>query len=93
MNRSLIALSATLFLIGAAYAESDQENKPRRDHRGPPEAALEACSTLVQGDPCSFEGRRGDALEGTCEAPDDKPLACRPEGGPPERHLERKQQD
>lgn len=89
MNRSLIALSATLFLVGAAYADSDQESEPRRDHRGPPEAALEACSTLVQGDPCSFEGRRGDALEGTCEAPDDKPLACRPEGGPPKKHLER----
>ena len=89
MNRSLIALSATLFLVGAAYAESDQENKSRREHRGPPEVALEACSTLVQGDPCSFEGRRGDALEGTCETPDDKPLACRPDGGPPERRLDR----
>jgi hypothetical protein len=89
MNRSLIALSATLFLVGAANAESDQENKPRREHRGPPEVALEACSTSVQGDPCSFEGRRGDTLEGTCEAPDDKPLACRPEGNPPKRQLER----
>ncbi len=89
MNRSLIALSATLFLVAAAYAESDQENNPRREHRGPPEAALEACSSSVQGDPCSFDGRRGDALEGTCDAPDDKPLACRPEGGPPKRQLER----
>ena len=89
MNRSLIALSAMLFLVGTAYAESDQENNQRREHRGPPEAALEACSSSVQGDPCSFEGRRGDALEGTCDAPDDKPLACRPEGGPPTRQLER----
>lgn len=89
MNRSLIALLAALLLVGTAFAESDQENKPRREHRGPPEAALEACSSSVQGDPCFFEGRRGDALEGTCEAPDDKPLACRPEGGPPKGHLER----
>ncbi len=89
MNHTLITLIATLLLVGTAYAESDQENKERREHRGPPEAALEACSTLVQGDPCSFEGQRGDTLEGTCEAPDDKPLACRPEGGPPKNHLER----
>jgi hypothetical protein len=89
MNRSLIALSATLFLVGAAHAESDQEKKPRHEHHGPPEVALEACSASVQGDPCSFEGRRGDTVEGTCEGPDDKPLACQPEGGPPRRQLER----
>lgn len=89
MNRSLIALTASLLLIGTAYAQSDDENNSRREHRGPPAEALEACSTLVQGDPCSFEGQRGDALEGTCEALDDKPLACRPEGGPPKKHLKR----
>lgn len=88
MNRRLIALIPSLLLVGAAYAESEQDN-PRREHRGPPEAALEACSNSVAGDPCSFEGRHGEALEGTCEAPDDKPLACRPEGGPPEKRLER----
>jgi len=88
MKRSLVALIASVLVAGTAYAESDQENKPRREHRGPPEAALEACASLVQGDPCSFEGRRGDALEGICEAPDDKHLACRPEGGPPEKHSE-----
>ena len=85
MYRSLIPLMATMMIIGTASAESDNEKKPRGEHRGPPEAALEACSTSVQGDPCSFEGRRDDTLEGTCEAPDDKPLACRPEGGPPKK--------
>ncbi len=89
MNHSLITLITTLLLVSTAYAESDQENNPRREHRGPPEAALEACSSSVQGDPCSFEGRRGDTMEGTCEGSDDKPLACRPEGGPPKRQLER----
>jgi hypothetical protein len=86
MYRNLIALFATLLIAGAAYAESDQENQPRRGHRGPPEVALEACSNSVQGDPCSFEGRRGNTVEGTCEAPDEKPLACKPEGGPPQKH-------
>lgn len=83
MYRSLIALTAALLIVGTAYGDDDKENKPRREHRGPPQVALEACASSVQGDPCSFEGRRGEALEGTCEAPDDKPLACRPEGGPP----------
>lgn len=89
MNRSFAALAAALVLVGTAYAESDQENKPRRDHCGPPEAALEACSSSVQSDPCSFEGRRGDTLDGTCEAPDGRPLACRPERDPPKQNLER----
>jgi hypothetical protein len=88
MNRSLIPLFATLLIAGTAYADSDRENKPRRGHRGPPEVALEACSNSVQGDPCSFEGRRGNEVQGTCEAPDDKPLACRPDGGPPDKHLD-----
>lgn len=89
MNHKFIASIVSLLLVSTAYAESDDANKPRREHRGPPEAALEACSGAVQGDPCSFEGRRGDTLEGTCEAPAEKPLACRPEGGPPKRQLER----
>ena len=90
MHRSLIALIALGLVTGTAYAQPDQENKPNREHRGPPEVALEACSNAVQGDPCSFEGRQGKVLEGNCEAPDDKPLACRPEGGPPKNQLERK---
>ena len=90
MYRCLIALITTVLVAGAAYAESDEDTKPHRGHRGPPEAALEACSSSVQGDPCSFEGRRGDSLDGNCEAHDDEALACRPEGGPPRNQLERK---
>jgi hypothetical protein len=90
MYRSLIALTATIFIVGTAFAESDQENKPRREHRGPPEAAFEACSNSVQGDPCSFEGRRSDTVEGNCDTPpEEQILACKPEGGPPKRQLER----
>jgi hypothetical protein len=90
MYRSLIALIALGLVAATAYAQSDEENRTNREHRGPPEVALEACSNSVQGDPCSFEGRQGEALEGSCEAPDDKPLACRPEGAPPKDQHERK---
>jgi hypothetical protein len=90
MHHSLIALIATVLVAAVAYAEPDEDTKPNRGHRGPPEAALEVCSSSVQGDPCSFEGRRGDSLSGNCEAHDDEALACRPEGGPPRNQLERK---
>ena len=88
MYRSLIALAATALIAGGAFAESEQDNEPHREHRGPPPAALEVCSNLVQGDSCAFDGNRGDTLQGTCEAPEDKPLACRPEGGPPKNQME-----
>ena len=68
-------------MTGTAYAQNDTDSKRKNDRRGPPEAALQACASAVQNDPCSSEGRRDEIIEGTCEAPDDKPLACRPEGG------------
>lgn len=88
MIRSLFTITATLLLVASTYADDRQENESRREHRGPPEVALEACASSVQGDPCSFEGRRGETLEGTCEAPDDRPLACRPEGHPKKDPME-----
>lgn len=90
MFHPTVALLASVLLFGGAHAGEEKDENSRGERRGPPEVALEACATSVQGDPCSFEGRRGDALEGTCEAPDDKPLACRPAGGPPKEELQRK---
>lgn len=81
MKRLITVLLVTTLLTVTAYAQDDADNERKKGHRGPPEAALEACASSVQGDPCSFEGRRDEMVEGTCEAPDDKPLACRPEGG------------
>lgn len=81
MRRLITVLLATTLLTGTAYAQDDADNDRKKGRRGPPEAALEACASSVQGDPCSFEGRRDEMVEGTCEARDDKPLACRPERG------------
>ncbi len=89
MNRILIALSVYVLLAGTAYAESAEDRSPRHERRGPPEAALEACSSLVAGDPCSFEGR-GETVQGTCQGPEDRPLACAPEGEPQREKLERR---
>ena len=57
----------------------DEQQRPR-----PPREAIDACSSADEGDRCSFEGRRGEDVTGTCrELGDD--LACVPAGGPPKQ--------
>lgn len=85
MTRLITTLLVTTLMTGTSYAQDNTDGKPKIDLRGPPEAALEACASSVQNDPCSFEGRHDEIVEGTCEAPDDKPLACRPEHGKPKK--------
>jgi len=92
MKFILISALVSILLSGAASAEDEDKKEQQREHRKPPEVAFEACAAAVQGDQCSFEGRRGESLEGSCEAPADKPLACRPEGAPPPRsHQQQKE--
>ena len=56
------------------------EGRPPR----PPREALEACKDASDGAACSFQGRRGERMEGTCWRPDQEhPLACRPTNPPP----------
>lgn len=66
-------------------AQAGARDGQRRRPRKPPQEALDACDGASQGDACSFEGRDGEQLSGTCEAPPDdtsKPLACRPSQPP-----------
>lgn len=59
-------------------------------HRGPPPEALAACKGLQAGADCSFTGRER-TVSGSCFAPPDRPLACRPKDGgkhPPEGPLD-----
>lgn len=88
MKQGFIALAIALLISGPAYADNERVQEPRGEQRRPPAEALMACASSVAGDPCSFEGHRGETVEGSCEAPDDKPLACRPSGGPPQEALE-----
>jgi len=69
------AIAGALLFAGSAAADNSSE----KQRRGPPQVAIEACAAAVEGDPCSFEGRRGNTLEGSCASRDDKPLACRPD--------------
>jgi hypothetical protein len=65
----------------------------RGRRRGPPPEAIAACNGKASGAACTFTGRRGETLTGTCFAPSRRaasgtgaaaggpPLACRPARG------------
>jgi len=77
--RTMTAASLFLAFAMPAFAEGeDGEGKRRRRHR-PPGVAIEACSASADQDACSFEGRRGGTLSGTCETMREQ-LVCVPEG-------------
>lgn len=48
---------------------------------GPPARALAACQNASAGQKCEFTDQ-GRSLAGSCWAPADKPLACRPANAP-----------
>ena len=80
----------TLLCAGLAVADDNrgQHDKPRR----PPQAAVDACAALTEGDPCTFTGRRDSEVAGTCFAPAEKALACRPDSPPPGLYREKPEQ-
>ena len=76
--RGFVALAATTLVL-ISFGASAQ---PKHGHRGgPPAEALAACQASSAGDQCSFSGRRG-SVSGSCWAPANKPLACRPANAP-----------
>ena len=67
---------------GAAFAQQPKAGEgPSTGRGGPPAEALAACNALKTGDACQFTGSQG-AASGTCEAPQGRPLACRPANAP-----------
>lgn len=83
-------LVASMFCVTAlaSHAEpveaQDQADNDRK-RRKPPRQAMEACENASNGDTCSFEGREGESVSGTCHRPPgdtSKPLACRPNDAP-----------
>ena len=76
---SLMALAALVFLSLPSAAFEGEEGGRSPDRRGPPQVALDACDGAAELDTCSFEGRRGEALSGSCEVIQEQ-LACVPEG-------------
>ena len=82
-NRTLATLLLCAIWI-PGFAQEDGERRGER--RGPPPEALEACTAAVEGDACSFTGRRGEDLQGMCAVTREESLACRPEGVRPPQH-------
>ncbi len=80
---AILALALTACVTtNLAKAQSDGQGGKRR---GPPAEAIEACASSSEGDSCSFAGRGGDTIEGSCIVPrSEDSLACAPEGGPPD---------
>ncbi|MEL6868804.1 MAG: hypothetical protein AAFO81_03295 [Pseudomonadota bacterium] len=80
MSLRYSVLAALVFFCNFASACATDGASPFHEHRTPPQEALEACSTAEVAQACSFTGDDGELVEGTCEAPEGKPLACRPAG-------------
>ena len=76
-------LILTLFFgtLIACCALSAQTTDGGGGPRKPPAEALEACKTLSSGQECSFTSPHG-TVQGTCWAPEGKPLACKPKDAP-----------
>ncbi|VWX62078.1 hypothetical protein [Sphingorhabdus sp. 109] len=79
-----MSAAAALALFGATQinAQRDQDRGPPGGGKKPTEAMLKACTAKKANDACSAEGPDGNVVAGSCFAPADLPLACRPAGRP-----------
>jgi len=57
------------------------EQQGGRPRMGPPPEAIAACSGKASGAACSFTGRQGEALTGTCFAPPPRSSGTPGQGG------------
>lgn len=73
----------TLLSLCLAISHVSANPKPPRD-RKPPQEAIEACADKSEGDVVTFETRRGDQLEATCELMEEQLVAV------PEHHKKRR---
>lgn len=95
--RSALLLAAMLTIAGGTHAQnSPPPGGPGGGQPpGPPPEAIAACQGKAAGAACSFAGRQGDSLSGTCFAPPARQdagstatqstpsIACRPDRGGP----------
>jgi|GEM_PF-769949 len=82
LRNSLLTLLGWALLTSAGMAQT-QNGPPQGDSggdrpHGPPPEAISACQGKANGAACTFTGRRGEQLTGTCFTPPDKPA------GPPD---------
>ena len=91
--QQLWTIPITLIAIGvgalSAVALTAQDGGGRNGgrqggrHGSPPPEMLKACINKSYGDVCTATGPQGRSISGTCFAPQDRPLACRPQDAGP----------
>lgn len=67
-------VSASLMILSTSSITL-AKGKPPGERGKPPQEAIEACAEKQEGDSVSFETRRGDNLEATCEYIDEQLVA------------------
>lgn len=75
MNRILSGVVVAAFACMSVVATAD--DKPH--HHKPPQAAFDACAKAKDADPCTYKGKKGQDVKGTCgkpRDPDAKGLVC-----------------
>lgn len=72
----LMTLMVAVLLTPVWAGDDNRRGRPKQ----PPAEALEACSAQIEGDACSFVGRREKTLSGVCLVVPEEQLACVPEG-------------
>lgn len=89
MQTRRTTLTTTVFFLlftGAPLSSAEPDSRGDRRPPPPPPEAIEACKDKKEDAGCSFSGRRGEEVFGTCISPPGlDSLVCAPEGGPPGR--------
>lgn len=78
-NTTLIkySLLAALTCSSGLLLAREHQDEPRM----PPKEAFDACKSLNENQECSFISPHG-TVQGSCWAPEGKPLACKPKNAP-----------
>lgn len=96
MPGNRMVLTAVLTTIGfgsltSVGAEPGTRNGQHTHHQ-PPTEAIEACNGKTESASCSFVGRRGEEVSGSCIYPPNlNQVVCAPEGGPPHHRMRKEQ--
>jgi len=90
-QRLLMALTLCFTAAATPWAVADTNGQDRGARRGPPQEAFSACASQTEQAQCSFNGRRGETVSGSCLVPrsGDSGLVCVPADGPPRHDQER----
>ncbi|MCS5711560.1 hypothetical protein [Candidatus Berkiella aquae] len=84
INLSKLPLSLCLLSSIVAFNVQANETQSGAPHLVPPQESLDACKNKAENESCSFTGKLGDEVKGTChKGPHGQgPLGCAPNDGP-----------